>query len=270
MRSAADLLRAALSRPVVLLCCKPHWCKLPGLSNMWLQGRLVEDSDCEDHAQLDADFDQSQQQQQQPTTPQPMEVDLLVQPPSDVAAVTTVSSAVKSIAPVADKENANQLQHAGASGKPSKQRRPFGKILSDVNTNVPAVLAPNSALEPPVKQAGVAAAVAASQAAAASAAALDSGDLAAVEAAAAAEAVGHWPQEDAAMYKLRAVVRHKGPLASSGHFVSDVKSNLQVGWLVWEDYYFCHMKLAVGEVRSRGGRTLFCDHCSGSNSTHVL
>jgi uncharacterized UBP type Zn finger protein len=50
-----------------------------------------------------------------------------------------------------------------------------------------------------------------------------------VHAAAAAQAAGAWPQQSAALYQLRAVVRHKGPLASSGHFVSEVLSDQQVG-----------------------------------------
>lgn len=186
-----------------------------------LQIRLVEDSDCEDEGRPNAE----PQQQQEPAPAKAMHVELQEQPsttaPSPVAAPTT-NVTTKAGQPVG-KENAEQ-QQPGTSSKPKKQRRPLGEILSNKNVNAPAAVP--SAADPPVKQPAVVAAVAAAEAAATAAnTAAGCSGLAAAEAAAAAEAVGNWPQENAANYRLRAVVRHKGPLASSGHFVSDVKSN---------------------------------------------
>ncbi|GBF94656.1 hypothetical protein Rsub_07392 [Raphidocelis subcapitata] len=45
-------------------------------------------------------------------------------------------------------------------------------------------------------------------------------------------------QEHAALYRLRAVVRHKGPLASSGHFVADVQTQEDPTlWIHYDDSF---------------------------------
>jgi hypothetical protein len=126
---------------------------------------------------------------------------------------------------------------ASAAGSSKPKRAPFGEILA-TNILKPSVATGAGAADPPGKQPAVAVAAATAAAAAAAAEAVEltgqagrREETALATEAAAAVAVS-WPQESAAVYQLHAVVRHKGPLASSGHFISDVL-NSQVSHKCW-------------------------------------
>jgi hypothetical protein len=207
-----------------------------------LQVRLVEDSDCEDGDGKAASTAANSIEQAAPTAAADEEADLnpmQVDQPEQPTAAAAAADNKQQLGKENKDEQQQQLGAAGAAATRSKpKRRPLGEVLcsrdaaraNSILGTSPAAAAPAA----PLKQSNVAAAVAASAAAAAAAADVhgngsgQAGELEAVHAAAAAQAAGAWPQQSAALYRLRAVVRHKGPLASSGHFVSEVLSDQQV------------------------------------------
>jgi hypothetical protein len=228
----AVLYRQRLDPARVVIASSPHRRKHTLPCCYW-QVWLVEDSDCEDEdgkaAPSACDTTTPAAAAVAGDDPDSMQVDPAEQLPTAAAAARNHQ--------LLGKENQDEQQQHGAAATCSKsKRRPLGEVLCSrdaarANSSRGSILATADAADAPVKQPNQAAAVAASEAAAAasSGGGDQTGELEAVHAAAAAQAAGAWPQQSAALYQLRAVVRHKGPLASSGHFVSEVLSDQQVG-----------------------------------------